>query len=179
MKVAKGKILVRVDMEQKHVSNFGGKMLIVPIPFMTNHREKNPVVAYVEKGNKEIPSGSRIICHHNHFCENSPYEYGEGLFAIPCNENIFAIIDDNGDAWPVGGNVIAKRVAVASNLSIPGLKNYNDRVVITSNAYGYKEGQEVFTLPFSDYQIVYNWEGQERKIIRVFRDNIVAVLNNI
>lgn len=175
------KILVKVNMEQKEYAEIGGVKLFLAPKYNPNHRERNPVVAEVLQGNEEINTGDFVIVHHNYFSEYSPYEISDGIYSIPYSENIFATIDKEGNASAVCGNVICERISEDEMIGMANTKRleYHDRVTVISNGYGFKEGDQVFTLPYSDYQIVYNWNGIEKRIIRVYKENIVAILQNL
>lgn len=174
------KILVQVNLEQKDYAEIGGVKLFLAPKFNPNNREKNPVIAQVLKGKNEIKEGQFIVVHHNYFSDYSPYEISDGIYSIPYSENIFAIIDKWGNPQAVCGNIIAERLFEDEAIGIANVKrlHYHDRVKVISNDFGYVEGDEIFTLPYSDYEIVYNWNGIERRIIRVFKENIVAILQN-
>lgn len=176
------RLIVHCDLDQKAAIKVGGKSFLCTPKFALNHREKAPVVATVITGNDKIPGDSVIITHHNLFYGDSHFALGDGLFSIPYNENIFALLDEQGNAHSIGGNIIAQRV----EKKLPGgfeqppanYKNYKDRLVILSDGEGFKAGQVVFTILMADYEIVYNWDGNERRIIKVLASDIVAVLKN-
>jgi hypothetical protein len=132
----------------------------------------------VLQGNDEIPGGSLIVTHHNYFIEYSPFEVADGIFSIPYTENIFAVIDKDGNPTPVCGNIIAERIQENEYIGMANPKrlHFHDRAKVVSDACGFKTGDEILMLPFSDYEIVYNWRGIERSVIRVYSKNIVAVV---
>lgn len=178
MMALSNRVLVQVNMEQKDYADFAGTKLFLANTYNPNHREKNPVVALVVRGENEIKDGEFIIVHHNHFSDPSPFEIGGGIYSIPYNDTIFAIIDKDGNPQSVCGNIIAERIEEDEIIGIanPKRRHFHDRVRVISDGFSHKVGDEVFTLPFSDYEVVYNWNGQEKRFIRVFNQNIVAIV---
>lgn len=176
----KNRIIVSVNMEQKNSIDLGGIKFSVSPKFSGNHREKNPVIATVINGYDNSPRGSLLLCHHNCFeGETNPFQISDNLFSIPFNKTtVFCKMDEEGNLTGVLGNILAERVNPESLLEVPitDRKSYFDRVKILKDGYGFKKGQEVFTLPYADYQIVYNFNGIERRIIKVHKDEIVAIL---
>lgn len=172
------RILVRVNTEQKEYANIGGVECFLAQKYNPNNREKSPVLAYVIVGNDEIKEGFFIITHHNYFVEYSPFHVDADIYSIPYSENIFVVIDSEGNAAPVCGNITAERIEEneAIGMADPKRLHYHDRVRVLSGACGFKKDDEILTLPFSDYEILYNWNGIEKRIIRVYSKNIVAVL---
>lgn len=176
---ANGSLLVKVDLEQKGTIEIGGQVFQKVPKFTVNNREKSPVVAVVVKGNRHLKKGQMIICHHNFFAAENRYSLGDDLFSIPYTDNIFAVIDDQGNAHPIGGNIICERIQkTIAGFEAPASyrKNYNDRVIVAQDGEGFKKGQQIFTLPMADYEILYNWGDQEKRIIKVKKGDIVAFI---
>lgn len=172
-------IIVYCDPDQKETIKVGGKDFRCALKFGVNYREKSQVVATVIQGNAEVSEGVVLICHHNLFYGESPWALGDNLFSIPVNENLFALIDSEGNPHCIGGNVLAERVLpVLKGFSIPESykKAHNDRVVLLEDIYGLKKGQQVFTKQFANYEVVYHWNGKERRVIKIKYSDIVAVL---
>ncbi len=180
MKPTERRIIVYCDLEQKGTILVAGKSFHCVPKFATNYREKSPVVAVVKDGNGKIPNETIIIAHYTYFYGDSHYALGDGLFSIPFSENIFCTIDNQGNAHSIGGNIIAQRVEkkLPGDLRQPpaNYKNYKDRLIILSDGEGFTAGQMVFTIPLSDHEIVYHWEGQERRVIKVLAADITAIL---
>lgn len=177
MKPHNSKIIVRVNAEQKRSIDLSGSNFLLAKQYTNNRREQNPVVCEVITGNSIIKSGEFLLVHHNRFAEHSPYELGEGMYAIPYDRSLFARLDADGNPHSLCGNIIAQRVEKTSAIEIAASykKNYNDRVVVLNNGYGYKKGDEIFTYPFSDYCIVYVWKGVEYRVIKVYIEDIAGV----
>lgn len=178
MRAVNEKIIVKVEANQKHSIDFGGSSFLLAKQYTNNRREMNPVVCEVIQGNNRVKAGTFLLVHHNRFAEYSPYELGNGLYAIPYDRSLFARIDDKGEAHSLCKNIIAQRVEKKTSLELAASyrKNYNDRVVVLNDGYGYKKGDEIFTFPFSDYEIVYVWKGVEKRVIKVFSEDICGKL---
>lgn len=174
------RIIVSVVMEQKESITLSGIEFKIMSKFNGNHREKNPVIATVIEGYSKVPRGTLLVCHHNCFeGEANPFQISDNLFSIPFNKSIvFFSIGEQGELTGLLGNVLAERVNPVSLLEIPitDRKSYFDRVTILKDGDGFEKGQEVLTLPYADYQIIYNFNGEEKRIIKVHQDEIVAIL---
>lgn len=179
MKPTKDGIILRVDPEQKERAMFGGVEILIGVKYKTNHRDKHPVIGIVEVGNWMIPHGTPLVVHHNLlYGETCVYSMGGGLFSIPVNENIFMWIDDKGDPHSMLGNIICERLETYSSFAKPGehIKLYHDRGRVLSNGFGYKKGQIVYTVPYATYEIVYNFDKAEHRVVKIHKDDIVAIL---
>lgn len=179
MNPAGGKVFVRVDRGQKGEILLGGKKLQTALKFATNYREKSPVMATVLQDVKTLKAGTPIVVHHNRFHEHSQYQVTEDTYCIPFNESIFFRIDENGDPHSLCNNIICERIPKPEGVLVTPAsfkKNYTDRVKVLSNGYGYKKGQEIYTRIMADYEVIYNWNGQERRVIKVYKDDITAIL---
>lgn len=174
-----GKVVLRVNMRQKDTLIIGDTTVSTALKFEVNHREKSPVVAEVVIGNRFIKPGEILLCHHNLFYHPSPYFLMDDQFAVPFGKTLFAKIDSEGNLSPICGNLLCDRVDISTPLPLPveHRKQYLDRVIVT-DGYGtkYKKGQLVFTRPYSFYQIVYNWNGIEKRVHKCDTDMIVGFL---
>lgn len=178
MKPTKNGIILRVDPLQKERAMFGGIEIMIGVKYKTNHRDKHPVIGIVEVGNERISKGTALVVHHNFlYGDVSVYSMGDGLFSIPVNHNIFMRIDEKGDPHSMFGNIICERLEEHSLLKKPGehIKLYHDRGRVISNGWGYKKGQIVFAVPYATYEIVYNYDKIERRVVKIYKDDIVAV----
>lgn len=179
MNPANGKLIVRVQMAQKSTLQLAGMTMKIANLYQTNHREKEPVLAEVVKGNKVIVSNRIIICHHNHFAPPSPYFLYDDLFSIPYNNTIFGILYKDGNIRPVCGNILCNRVDIESLIPLPPeqREKHLDRVIVTNPGdTPYKAGQMLFSRPYAFYEIVYNINGIEYRVHKIHEDNIVGVL---
>jgi hypothetical protein len=174
VKIPNNRIYVEVNMEQKEFHN-GFR---TAKDFQGNYRERQPVMCKVIQGNHLVKKGLILLVHHNLFYEDSPYRLAGNMFAINTNENIFARVDLTGGAHSMFGNIIAERVPIDYDTSfeVPDRykEDYVDRVRVISDGCGFVVGQMLLILHKADYQIVYNWEGVERKVIRIKKNEIVG-----
>lgn len=176
VKPLKGKVVVRVDPLQKATSEH----FLLAKEYNNNYRDRSPVVAEVVEGNKKVKKGQFLLCHHNLFYSaTSPYRIQGDLYSIPFNENIYAWLDEDGLPHPLNGNILAERVKIetAFELTPEFTKNYINRVTILSDGLGFKSGQQVFTWPYSDHEIIYMWKGKEKRVIKINIEDIVAYID--
>ncbi len=147
--------------------------------YSDNFREKTPVVAEVLQDSESFKKGQYIIANYTHFDAESPYLLEEGVYAIPIDELILAIIDTDGELTPVNGNILCQRVKKESYLELPEelIKEHDDRGIVSRGTSGYKEGDFIFWLPMADYEIVYTWNGIEKRAIKVYKDEVVGIYN--
>lgn len=179
MNPAHKKIFVAVNMRQKDFIKIGDTTVKMVPEFELNYRERSPVLGEVVYGNKYLKKGQIIVCHHNHFYPPSPYHVQDNIFSIPFNTSIFGIIDSQGEIMPVCGNIIAERVFIETTLPQPieQRKTYIDRVRIVNPGWTkYKEGQLLFHRPNAAYDIVYNWNGIEKRITKIPEEQVVGVV---
>lgn len=166
-------------MAQKNTLVIGNITMKIANLYETNHREKEPVLAEVVKGNKVIVANRVVICHHNHFAPPSPYFLYDDLFSIPYNKTIFGILYSDGNIRPLCGNILCNRVWEESAIELPPeqRKQHLDRVIVTNPGdTAYKIGQLLFTRPYAFYEIVYNIDGKEYRIHKIHEDNVVGML---
>jgi hypothetical protein len=178
MKPKKNFIVVQVSLDQKESIKIGDVNFQLVPKFTTNFREKNPVVGVVIDGNGVIKKGTILICHHNFFRDDSPYRIYDNYFSIPIGRQIFLNIDENGEPHGMFGNILAERIEQAHFLETPASykKNYNDRVIVLENGEGLLKGEEILTKVMADYEVVYIFNGIQKRLIRVFNEDIVAVI---
>lgn len=179
MKAANNKILVRVDMEQKNAMNVCGVVIKIANDFATNYREKSPVVGQFAETNKYFNESQVAIFHHNHFYPPSPYHLQDNIFSVPLNKTIFGTLNSLGEMNPAFGNMICEKIQVETTLPLPPeqRKFYNDQYKVINPGWTmYKVGQRIFTRPFSGYEIVYTWDTEERRIIKVDSEMVCGVI---
>lgn len=178
MNPVKGNIIVSVDLFQKSAANQGGIDVSASKTYNENFRERNPVIAKVEKGNDEIPSGSYIVCNYSHFDLESPnYLYGD-IYSICADEEIYAIVNQDGSLKPIMGNVFVERVTKDSVLPLPEelKKPHMDRGILLTETEVIPSGSFVFWLKMADYQICYTWKGVERTALKIHKSEITGYL---
>lgn len=174
-----GKILVSVNMLQKSQMKIGDTLFKMAEKFDSNYREKSPVICKVEEGNEWVKEGQILIAHHNTFYHPSPYHLEDNLFSIPFGKNLFAVMHLDGSLSPICGNVLCDRVDIETNppLPIEYRKKYIDRVIVTDGGWTmYKPNDILFTKPHSYYEIVYNVNGEEKRIHKCDSDMVLGVI---
>jgi hypothetical protein len=179
MKPANNKIIVRVDNNQKQSFMIGGVEVQSASKYETNYREKSPVIAEVVDGNEQVFKGDILLCHHNLFYLPSPYHLGDGLFAIPYSNVLFAKIQAGGSLLPICGNLLCERVDIETDFELPveDRQQCINKVIVTDGGYTpYKKGQLLFTRPYSYYEIVYIYNGKEIRVFRCSQDNVCGFL---
>lgn len=179
MKPVNNKILVRVDMAQKDHISIGGIKVRTALPFEHNYREKSPVVGIIIEGNPYLKEGEIAIFHHNHFYPPSPYFLMDDLYSVPFNKTVFGVLDEKGDINPMCGNIISERVFMEYSIPVPveHMKTHINRVkVINPGQTPYKPGQLIFHRPNAAYDIVYNWNGIEKRVTKVHEDMVVGMI---
>lgn len=179
MRAVNNKVLVKVDMAQKNAMRIGDTIVKTALTFEKNYRERSPVVGQIMETNRFIREGDIAIFHHNHFYDPSPYYLQDDLYSVPLNKTIFGTLNNYGEMIPVFGNLICKRIPIPSILPLPPdqQKFYINRYEILNPGWTtYKEGAIIFTRPNSGYEIVYNWNQQEKRVIRVDSDMVCGFL---
>lgn len=175
MKAANGKILVRVDMNQKSHMELGGIIVQMANLYETNYREKSPVIGVIAETNKFFKEGEIAVFHHNHFYEPSPYFICDDLFSVPLNHTMLGVLGEGGTFKPVFGNMVCEEIEVESTFIIPPEQKtfYKNKYrVIDSGWTDYKPGTIVFTRPYSGYEIVYTFNSVQHRVIKVHESMI-------
>lgn len=180
MQPVNGKIIVEVNPNQKDFIKLGDIVFQSALRYEINYKEKSPSIATVIEGNEIIREGDIILTHHNLFYLPSPYHLFGNLFSIPANaKTIFIKILGDGSLLPILGNMICKEIEVESTLEIPPeLKKFhkNRYEVIDAGYTRYKKGDIVFTRPSTGYEIVYNINSVERRVLKVNSEMVCGVL---
>lgn len=179
MKPVNNKIIVRVDMRQKDHISIGGITVRTALPFEHNYREKSPVVGVIVQGNTYIKEGDIAIFHHNHFYPPSPYYLMDDLYSVPFNKTLFGVLDTFGNIKPMCGNIICRRVPIEYEIPIPveQMKMHANRVKVINAGYApYRFEQLIFHRPNAAYDIVYNWNGIEKRVTKVHEDMVVGMI---
>lgn len=174
-----GKILVRSNLSQKYEVVINGVKLKTAGLFDTNYREKSPTIAEVVTGNRYLKSGDIIVCHHNTFYFPSPYFLEEDLFSIPFDKIVFGTLDENGNISPLNGNIICQRIPVDNRPEIPiqYRKTFIDRAEVLDGRWtDYKKGQTIIHRLNAGYDIVYNFNGTEKRVTKVHESQVVGIM---
>lgn len=170
------KIIVQVDYNQKQSTKIGDTNLLLAKDFSKNFRERNPVLCQVVEDNDHVPIGTILLVHHNRFVKHSPHHLGDNFYSIAYNSSIFAWVDETGEAHQMCGNIIVERIIDNDNpLTPPNLKVVNDhKYIVVVDGEWYKKGQIIFCYPQADYEVIYQFNGKERRIVKVIKEDIVG-----
>jgi hypothetical protein len=165
-------------MKQKDRITVAGITVRTALLYEVNFREKSPVVAEVIEGNKIVKAGDILLCHHNLYYPPSPFFLQDDLYAVPFAKTLFAIVGDNGELRPICGNLICERVPVETLLPVPVEErktHINRAKVIDPGNTPCEAGQLIFHRPNAGYDIVYNWQGIEKRVTKVHEDQVCGI----
>ena len=178
---ANNKIIVSVNFEQKNKVSMGSSEMLLAKHYSHNRRESMPVICQVVDGNDKCPRGTFLLVHHNRFSENSPHSLGENLYSLAYNESIFARLDEDGNAHGLCGNIIVDYVYPESAILLPAhlKKPHKFKYKVLSGGFGYKKGQTIFAYDFADYEIVYVFNGEEKRVVKLKSSDIVGKMINL
>lgn len=178
MHAINGNILVSVDLSQNEEKVIGGNILKSGKNYNENFRERNPVIALVKEGTENIPTGSYIVCNYSHFDIESPLQLTDNLYSIPDDSEIYAIINTDGSLTPVNGNLLVKRLNIDVGINVPEelRKPYINRGILLTEWNGIYANSFIHWLPYSDYQICYVWNGEERRALKIHQSEITGYL---
>lgn len=171
--------MVQVNMKQKDTFSIGGITVSTALKFETNYRERSPVVGLIVEGNRLIKAGEIGIFHHNHFYQPSPYFVENDLFSVPFNQTVFGVLTPEGTIKPMCGNIICERVEIPTQLPLPPelRKKYVDRaIVFDAGTQPYEKGQLIFHKLHAGYDIVFNYQGIEKRVTKVHADFVVGYI---
>lgn len=178
MLAAKGSIIVRCDQNQKVEIKVNGESIYTGRRYSRNFREKNPVIAYVIDGLGDIKKDSWVLCNYTYMEDGSPYQISDDLFALPLDEEIYGTIDEWGNAHNVFGNIFVERVPIYSSIPVPeDLQKYHyNQGIVAKGGYGFLKGDYLLWLPMSDLEMIYMWNGVERRVIKVYKDEVCGII---
>lgn len=200
MRAINGRIIVKANLNQKETITIQGPVGPIELwmgkKYLTNHREKNPVLCEVLHNDSRHPisEGDVLVVHHNYLSDPKTNQYlieydpetGVALFVIPANHGVFCILDGAGTPRPLYPYLLAQRVKEVIHsryIHIPDSvsKDYGDRCVVISVAPEEKilrSGQMIVHRRYGDYEIVYNFGRKEHSLIRIDADDVEAVIEN-
>lgn len=179
MKPIGNKIIVTCDANQKDTAIISGSVFRMALNYEVNYRIKSPTISTVVEGNFLVRKGDVLLCHHNLFYLPSPYHIYDNLFSIPFSKVLFAKILEDGSLLPICGNILGNKVDIETPLPLPPeqRKQYTDRIIVTNAGYTkYKKGDMLFTRPSAPYEIVYNWNGEQKSVIKISEDMVCGIL---
>jgi hypothetical protein len=164
------KILVEVNHDQKIIAKIGNTEFTTAKQYDTNHRNRNSVLAKVVNGMGLIDNDTLILCHHNLFTgELLPYSVTETIFSIPFKENtVFFKVKSDGAVLPLFGNITCNFAYPKYGFELPVdmQKPYIDRV--------YVDDKLVFIKPYNLYEICYNFNNEEKSVLKINKSSIVG-----
>jgi len=178
LKHTTGRIVIQVDMNYKDSHRFESGEEIKLIRRVDNFDRKHtePVNAIVISS-ENIQEGAEILIHHNSLHDSNRLFNHKPLSGsdIAADIKYFSIPElevylwrMSGEEWkPVKGFATGLRVFEPYKGVIQGIppKQLKDILYITSD--GDLKGQVVMTLKASDYEVVFQDEGRERRVIRL------------
>lgn len=178
MTPANSKIIVSVDFSQKERISLAGSDFLLAKQYNNNRRESMPVVCRVETGNEHLKNGTFLLVHHNRFSENSVHHLQDNLYSLAYNSSIFAKLDKKGNAHSLCGNIIVQYIYDDKNILLPAhLRKPNKyKYQVLNTGFGFRKGQFVFAHKFSDYEIVYVFNGEEKRVVKLVKTDIVGKL---
>jgi co-chaperonin GroES (HSP10) len=191
MKPIKDRIIIQYDTEQKEYIQYGTLRLYSPNRALKNEnsREANPTAAMVvHGGNTFLKKGDVILFPHTILDTPSAVIEKNGtniIMTIPTDQNkvtIYGKVGKKGEVIPLFGNLVVQRISQKELSSI----------IITPDAYKKDEenksvvlaappdsdiieGQTIIYYKHSDYELVYNVNGEEKRAIMVKRQDVVAI----
>ena len=76
------------------------------------------------------------------------------------------------------GNVLVERITKKTKLELPPelKKPYMDRGLLLTPINGIPKDSFIIWLKMSDYQICYNWEGIEKRALKIHKSEITGYL---
>jgi hypothetical protein len=179
MLVKEGHILVQVQPDQKEKTIVEGSELHTGRRYSENFREKNAVLCEVIQGLGEIKAGMWLVTNYHYFDEASPFALTDNTYAIPLDDEIYAIINSVGAPRPFGNNIFVELIPKKSIISIPDeLKSYyEDRGIVKKG--NVPHGSFILFLYKSNLKMHYFWEGVERTFIKVHKDEIFGFVEKV
>jgi hypothetical protein len=177
MRLKNNHILIEVDFSQNTESFVGNVLMPTAKRYNENFRERTAVVAKVLDGFGEFKKGTNIVCNYSLLQNDSVHKISESILSINVDELIIAIINEDGSLKGVNTNILVNRVPHETFLEMPEeLKKHEKSIgIIAQTGQGFKCGDIVIWYPMSDYEIVYMWNNIEKRAIKVYEDEIVAV----
>lgn len=176
---ANNKLIVSVQYDQKESVDIGGDKIHLAKSFSSNRRESMPVLCRVIEGNDSIPSGTYLLVHHNRFVSTSPHHLGDNLYSLAYNTAIFAKLDEKGNPIGLCDNIFVSHIMDEHDLIPPHLQTKNKfKYKVLNDGFGYLENDIIFAYEKANYEIIYVWEGIEKRVTKVISSDIVGKLVN-
>jgi hypothetical protein len=183
MKVLDDMIMLQVDWEQKESVTINGyKFLIVPNRkgYNEDGKQTNPVIGKVHMAGKRTPfiKGDYILMQHNSL-PNTAMQVG-GYVVVPNDRWILATITNKGELKPTKDHLICERIEMPHDIDgfiLPesAFKKYDNQVRVLAGS-GFDEGETIGILKYADYEVIYNWKGEQRRRIVVWKKDVICKL---
>jgi len=198
MKPKKKHIIVKAFLTQKesHIVNCADGTsieLYLGRKYGENSREINPVVCEVtHKADdvEQVDIGDLLIVHHNTLTNEASViekNYNEQSVVMPilADNMLYAKIDrETGKLTPLYGNFIAERIDVVRKSIIISDEGKKEEVkfkilATPSDCDDVAVNDTVICYKLSDYEMVYNFNGSEKRAIRIWKEDILAVFDKV
>lgn len=198
MKAKRKQLIVKSYNEQKEthvIDGVDGEKIQIYIgrKYGENSREINPVVCEILSVGEDISSvevGDLLIVHHNVLTNEGQiikidYNTQSTILAIHFDGTVYAKIDkETGELTPLNGNLIGKRIAreFNSTLHIPFEETLDTTFDIISSPEDFQDvqpGDRVLCYKYSDYEMVYHFKNQEKKAIRIWKDDVIGIFDKV
>lgn len=177
MESVNNKILVSCDNGQKDFFKIGGSIFRSANIYETNYRLKSPVIAKVVESNEILNENDILLCHHNLFYLPSPYHLYDNLFSVPFSKVLFAKIFEDGELFPICGNILGERIEIPQKFHNVSCETYTDRIKVTNaGTTKYKEGQILFTRPSAPYDVSYIINGEQKIATKISEDMVCGIM---
>lgn len=189
-------IIVKAYLEQKETHVIDGPngtkiQLYIGRKYGDNSRETAPVVCDVISSSeevKEICKGDLLIVHHNMLMNDAiriekNNEEQTVTLSMFVNNLIYAKIDrDSGELIPVCDNVIAERIEIKQSDIIESPFKVTEPmkfhvVAVPEGFEDFKAGDDILAHKLSDYEMVYHFNNQEKRAIRIWKEDVLGVFN--
>ena len=196
MKARRKMLVVKSYKEQKethevHLENGETLRLYIGRKYGENNREINPVVCEVLNVGKDVTNievGDMLILHHNCLDNEAllierDNEQMCDIVAIYWDATVYAKINkETGELTPLNGNCIAKRIPkkIESTMFQPFemTEDYEFEIVSAPSDFPeVKKGDRVLCYKYSDYEMVYHFKNEEKRAIRLSKEDVLGILS--
>lgn len=196
MKARRKMLVVKSYKEQKetheiHLQNGETLRLYIGRKYGENNREINPVVCEVLSIGKDVNNievGDMLILHHNCLDNEAllierDNEQMCDIVAIYWDATVYAKINkETGELTPLNGNCIAKRIPkkIESTMFQPFemTEDYEFEIVSAPSDFPeVKKGDRVLCYKYSDYEMVYHFKNEEKRAIRLSKEDVLGILS--
>ena len=196
MKPRRKHLIVKSYDEQKEVHQIkcdDGRVINLYIGrrYNENSREMSPVVCEVLEVGEEIDNiqkGDVLITHHNLLTNEAltierNIEEQYTILSVVNDNTLYAKIKEDGSLVPINGNCIAKRIKkeIKTTLAVPFEETEEmlfDIISVPKEVDFIKEGDRVLCYKYSDYEMVYNFNNEEKRAIRIWKEDILGIIEN-